>query len=98
MNIVDFEEDDVAEKVALINNAASVDDLSDAYGNLMYVDMKIGDKSVVTMVDTGATHTFVASRIVKEYGLKVTSCATRMKAVNSAAQQAMAWRWMFHCS
>ena len=43
--------------------------MSDVYGTLMYIDMKIGDKSVITMVDTGATHTFVASKIVKEFGL-----------------------------
>lgn len=52
----------------------------------MYVNVKIGDKSIAAMVDIDATHTFVASNIVQTYRLKVTKCATRIKAVNSTTQ------------
>ncbi|KAH0743059.1 hypothetical protein KY290_031052 [Solanum tuberosum] len=57
--------------------------------NVTYVnvdDTKISEKSVVTMVDRRETHTFKALNIVKEYGLKVTNCATKMKAVNLATR------------
>ncbi|KAH0655294.1 hypothetical protein KY285_030176 [Solanum tuberosum] len=61
----------------------------DLAGNVTYVDVddtKISEKSVVTMVDTRETHTFRTLKIVKEYGLKVTNCATKMKVVNFAAR------------
>lgn len=51
--------------------------------------MKIRDKNIVAMVYSGATHTFVASKIVREYGSKVIDYPTKMKVINSAAQQAM---------
>ncbi|KAH0761429.1 hypothetical protein KY290_017502 [Solanum tuberosum] len=44
------------------------------------------EKNIVNMVDTGATQTFMSSKIVKEYQLKVTNCPTKMKAINSTAQ------------
>lgn len=66
-------------------NAADLIDLFDAYGTLMYMDMKIGGKSIV-IVDSGATHIFISSMIVRKYGLKVSDCSTNMKAVNSTTQ------------
>lgn len=63
-----------------------LEDLSVANGTLIYVDMKIRDKSVVTMVDACTTDTFMASKIVQAYGPVVTTCAMRIKAVNSAVQ------------
>lgn len=41
---------------------------------------------MVKMVDTRATHNFVASKILKEYGLKVTDCAMRVKSINYTVQ------------
>ncbi|XP_070041280.1 uncharacterized protein [Nicotiana tomentosiformis] len=58
------------------------DDLADAYSTLMYVDLKIKNTSVMTVVDTVAMHTFVASRIVQEYELQVTKCPMKMNAFN----------------
>lgn len=69
--------------VACVSVTNSID-LFDAYS--MYVDMKIGDKNVAAMVDSGATHTFVVSKIIKEYGMKVMNCLIKMKVFNSAAQ------------
>ncbi|XP_075087766.1 uncharacterized protein LOC142169758 [Nicotiana tabacum] len=84
VTMADDDENSAKEEVTYVK--ATGDDLDDAYSTLLYVDLKIGNKSVVTMVDTGATHTFVASRIVQEYGLQVTKCPTKMKAMNSKAQ------------
>lgn len=52
----------------------------------MYVDMKIRDKNMVAMVDSGATHIFVASKFVKQYELKVTDCPPKIKAANSGVE------------
>ncbi|XP_070057433.1 uncharacterized protein [Nicotiana tomentosiformis] len=82
--MADDEENAAKEEVAYVN--ATGDDLVDAYSTLMYVDLKIGNKSVMTMVDTRVMNTFVASKIVQEYELQVTKCSTKMEAVNSMAQ------------
>lgn len=79
--------DEGTSKIEIIYvSVANYIDLFNAYGTLIYFDMKIRDENVVAMVDSGATHTFVASKIVREYGLKVVDCPTKMKTVNSAAQ------------
>lgn len=44
----------------LINISENIDNLVYSYVSLMYVDVKIRDKSVVTMVDTCTTYTFMA--------------------------------------
>lgn len=48
--------------------------------------MKIGDKSIVTMVVTGATQTFVSAKLVHKYGLPVSKCLSYMKTVNAQDQ------------
>jgi len=55
--------------------------------NLMYVKIGINGKDVNAMLDSGATHTFVADRLVKELGLRLSDSHTSMKAVNSKAQR-----------
>ena len=53
--------------------------------NLMYVKIGINGKDVNAMLDSGATHTFVADRLVKELGLRLSDNQTSMKAINSKA-------------
>jgi hypothetical protein len=60
---------------------------SRAIDNLMYVKIGINGKDVNAMLDSGAIHTFVADRLVKEIGLSLSDNHTSMKAVNSKAQR-----------
>lgn len=76
---MEIEKDNIIRKIALINTTKAMGDLSVAYGTLMYVDKKIGDKSLVIMLDTNATHTFVVSKIVQTYGMKVSTFMKRIK-------------------
>ena len=50
--------------------------------NLMYVRIGINGKDVSVMLDSGATHTFIADRLVKELGLRLSDSHISMKAVN----------------
>ncbi|KAK4713408.1 hypothetical protein R3W88_019315 [Solanum pinnatisectum] len=77
VSVIDVDED-VAGKFTYVNVVDTVGDLSVTYDSIIYVGMNVGEKTIVTMVDTGSTHTFVASKIVKKYGLKVTNCATKI--------------------
>nr|TKS05961.1 hypothetical protein D5086_0000127890 [Populus alba] len=58
-----------------------------ATDSLMYVKIEINGKGVTAMLDSGATHTFVADRMAKELGLRLSDSQTSMKAVNSKAQK-----------
>jgi len=51
----------------------------------MYVKIRINGKDVNAVLDSGATHTFVADQLVKELGLRLSDNHTSMKAVNSKA-------------
>ncbi|KAH6817610.1 hypothetical protein C2S51_001213 [Perilla frutescens var. frutescens] len=53
---------------------------------LMFVDVKINGKPIRAMVDTGATHNYLASTEVERLGLVLEKGAGRVKAINSAAQ------------
>jgi len=53
----------------------------------MYVNIGINGKDMNAMLDSGATHTFMADRLVKELGLRLSDSHTSMKAVNSKAQR-----------
>ncbi|KAL0373605.1 UNVERIFIED_CONTAM: hypothetical protein Sradi_3276200 [Sesamum radiatum] len=53
---------------------------------LMYVRVLINSKAVMAMVDTGATHNFVADREVQKLGLTLAHHSSRIKAVNSDAK------------
>ena len=50
---------------------------------LMYVLVEANSCKSLAMMDTGATHNFVAARIVEKLGLKPTKCSSRLKIVNS---------------
>ncbi|KAK9113309.1 hypothetical protein Syun_020106 [Stephania yunnanensis] len=54
---------------------------------LMYVDAEANKKRVLAMVDSGATHSFVADHMVGKLGLDLVENSSRMKAVNSEAKQ-----------
>ncbi|XP_047335399.1 uncharacterized protein LOC124938921 [Impatiens glandulifera] len=53
---------------------------------LMYVKIKINGKEVMAMVDTDATHNFVADREISKLGLEIAQHRSKMKAVNLEAQ------------
>ncbi|GAV60107.1 gag-asp_proteas domain-containing protein [Cephalotus follicularis] len=53
---------------------------------LLYVNMRVQGQQVSAMVDTGATHSFLAKRMVNQLSLKVDKHDSRIKAVNSQAQ------------
>ncbi|KAL0293482.1 UNVERIFIED_CONTAM: Transposon Tf2-12 polyprotein [Sesamum radiatum] len=52
----------------------------------MFVDVKIHGKPIRAMVDTGATHNYLASAEVERLGLVLEKGVGRVKAINSAAQ------------
>ncbi|KAK4385697.1 hypothetical protein Sango_2693700 [Sesamum angolense] len=53
---------------------------------LMFVDVKIHGKPVHAMIDTGATHNYLARAEVERLGLVLEKGVGRVKAINSAAQ------------
>lgn len=59
---------------------------SNNHKGLMYVSVLINGKKVMAMVDTGATHNFVADREVQRLGLDLSPQASHIKAVNSEAK------------
>jgi len=83
--------DVAAETCPVDQDLARIDALrkgkSGATDNLMYVKIGINGKNVNAMLDSGATHTFVAYRLVKELGLRLSDSHTSMKVVNSKAQR-----------
>ena len=50
---------------------------------LSYVQVEMNGNGVEAMLDTGATHNFVANCMVQKLGLKVSKCPSKIKAVNS---------------
>ncbi|KAL0455586.1 UNVERIFIED_CONTAM: hypothetical protein Slati_0897800 [Sesamum latifolium] len=53
---------------------------------LMFVDVKIHGKPIRAMIDTGATHNYLASAEVERLRLVLEKGVGRVKAINSAAQ------------
>ncbi|KAL0456008.1 UNVERIFIED_CONTAM: hypothetical protein Slati_0940000 [Sesamum latifolium] len=53
---------------------------------LIFVDVKIHGKPIRAMIDTGATHNYLASAEVERLGLVLEKGVGRVKAINSAAQ------------
>uniref|UniRef100_A0A803L203 Reverse transcriptase/retrotransposon-derived protein RNase H-like domain-containing protein n=1 Tax=Chenopodium quinoa TaxID=63459 RepID=A0A803L203_CHEQI len=58
---------------------------TDPYGGLLYVDVRVNGHDIKAMVDTGATHNFVSEGAVKKLDLPLSSCISRIKAMNSDA-------------
>ncbi|XP_020101642.1 uncharacterized protein LOC109719402 [Ananas comosus] len=53
---------------------------------LLYIDVTLNGRATRALVDTGATHNFVAEAEAKRIGLPLEKDASRIKAVNSEAQ------------
>jgi predicted aspartyl protease len=53
----------------------------------MYVKIRVNDREIVVMLDSGATNTFVADGLVTQLGLCLSNSQTSMKAVNAKAQR-----------
>ena len=53
---------------------------------LLYVEARLGGTPIQAMVDSGATHNFLAQEEAARLGLAVVREQTCMKAVNSEAQ------------
>ncbi|XP_075092690.1 uncharacterized protein LOC107763230 [Nicotiana tabacum] len=54
---------------------------------LMFVDMKVNGRPIRALIDTGASHNYLASTQVQRLGLAVQKCKGRVKAINSPSQQ-----------
>ncbi|KAF3789132.1 hypothetical protein EJ110_NYTH19324 [Nymphaea thermarum] len=50
---------------------------------LLYVEVRLNEVPTHALVDTGATHNFVASRLVEHFGLVVKPNASHVKAINA---------------
>jgi hypothetical protein len=59
---------------------------SEATTELLFVPIEANSQRTSAMLDTGATHNFVAAHMVEKLGLKVGNCPNQLKAVNSEAQ------------
>ncbi|KAK4426951.1 hypothetical protein Salat_1463900 [Sesamum alatum] len=53
---------------------------------LLYVRVLVNGKKVMAMIDTSATHNFVAEREIQKFGMSLTQHCSRIKAVNSQAR------------
>ena len=51
----------------------------------MFVQAWVNGKKVLAMMDTGATHNFIAQREVRTFGLQLGKSSSKLKAVNSSA-------------
>ena len=52
---------------------------------LIYIEVELSDQKVVALVDSGATHNFVATRAVTRLGLKLCKDGSKLKVVNNDA-------------
>ncbi|KAF3775807.1 hypothetical protein EJ110_NYTH49589 [Nymphaea thermarum] len=50
---------------------------------LLYVEVRLNEVPTYALVDTGATHNFVASRLVEHFGLVVKPNISHVKAINA---------------
>ena len=84
-------QDSVAESSLVETDLARIDVLRQgklgAGDTLMYVKIRVNDREIVAMLDSGATNTFVADRLVTQLGLRLSNSQTSMKAVNAKAQR-----------
>lgn len=54
---------------------------------LMYVKALVNGKTVMAMVDTGATNSFIGGKCADELGLKLESCSSQIKMANAEVQK-----------
>ena len=53
----------------------------------MYVELLTGGQKIVALVDNRATHNFISTRETARLGLKLTKDDSKLKVVNSQAQE-----------
>ncbi|KAG8366490.1 hypothetical protein BUALT_Bualt17G0085400 [Buddleja alternifolia] len=66
---------------------STIQEKSTNHKGLMYVKIIVNGKVVMTMIDTGATHNFVAEQEIQKLSLNVLEHSSRIKAVNLEAKQ-----------
>lgn len=54
---------------------------------LMFVQIVVSGRKVLTLIDIGATHNFISKGMIKELGLKTEINISMIKAVNSQVRQ-----------
>ena len=52
---------------------------------LIHIEVELSDQKVVALVDSGATHNFVATRAITRLGLKLCKDGSKLKVVNNDA-------------
>ncbi|KAG6498516.1 hypothetical protein ZIOFF_038234 [Zingiber officinale] len=72
------------ESIELLTNMS--EDMVRAHSQLLHITIELNGKIVNVMVDTGATHTFVSAKLVKDYGLSIRKCPSYIKSMNAKAQ------------
>jgi hypothetical protein len=58
----------------------------ESFVELMYAPIEANSCKSLAMMDIGATHNFVAIRMVEQLGLKLSKCPSRLKAMNFESQ------------
>ncbi|KAG8369570.1 hypothetical protein BUALT_Bualt14G0027100 [Buddleja alternifolia] len=91
LNALMAEDDDSGKDVAPsrvnpLQLLSAIQGKSPNHKGLMYVKITVNGKVVMAMIDTGATHNFVAEREIQKLGLNVSEHSSRIKAVNSKAK------------
>ncbi|XP_060180511.1 uncharacterized protein LOC132610227 [Lycium barbarum] len=71
-------------QISLVNTVG--ESSTNPHSSLQHIEMKVDDKVLVAMVDTGATHTFIDVKLGAKFGLKLTKSLNYMKTVNQVAQ------------
>jgi hypothetical protein len=69
---------------------------AEAPTELMYVPAEANSVESSTILDTSATHNFVATRMVEKFGLKLNKCPSQLKAVNSEVQPVTGIAYLVH--
>ncbi|KAH0781034.1 hypothetical protein KY290_000632 [Solanum tuberosum] len=72
--------------ITLVNNVEGTSKTSNPHASLIHIELKIKEKCVMAMADTGATHTFIDVNIAAKLGLKLTKSPSYVKTVNAKAQ------------
>ncbi|KAH0751965.1 hypothetical protein KY290_006553 [Solanum tuberosum] len=72
--------------ITLVNNVEGISKTSNPHASLIHIEMKIKEKCVIAMADTGATHTFIDVYVAAKLGLKLTKSPSYVKTVNAKSQ------------
>lgn len=92
LNYLVMELEDSMDKFSIVNidlvylNALRQGKLSALY-TLMYVKIRVNDREITSILDFGATNTFIVDRLVTQLELQLSNNYTAMKALNAKAQR-----------